>query len=66
MQGHDAGAVTLGTLILWLGWLFFNSGSTLAIVGNTHTAERAMTNTLICPCSAGLVAFFLKGKITGD
>lgn len=25
-----------------------------------------MTNTLICPCSAGLVAFFLKGKITGD
>jgi len=51
---------------LWLGWLFFNSGSTLAIVGLNHTAERAMTNTLICPASAGLTAFFMKGFIMGD
>lgn len=66
LHGHNAAEIVLGTLILWLGWLFFNAGSTLAIVGANHTAERAMANTLICPASAGLSAFFFKGIITGD
>jgi len=66
LQGFNTGDITLGTLILWLGWLFFNAGSTLEIVGLTMTAERAMTNTLICPASAGLTAFFFKKYITCD
>lgn len=51
---------------MWLGWLFFNAGSTITISAARVTAGRAMTNTLICPASAGLTAFFLKGFIMGD
>jgi len=58
-------SVVLGTLVLWLGWLFFNAGSTITISGMRVTAGRAMTNTLICPAAAGLTAFFLKGPICG-
>lgn len=65
LYGHNPSSILLGTLILWLGWLFFNAGSVLDIVGNNHTAERAMANTLICPASAGLTAFLIKGKLNG-
>lgn len=51
---------------MWLGWLFFNGGSTITISGARITASRAVVNTLICPSSAGLTAFFFKGLITGN
>lgn len=66
MSGHDTSSVALGTLILWLGWLFFNTGSTIVLSGARITAGRTMTNTLICPASCGLTTFLLKGFITND
>ncbi|OMJ76389.1 hypothetical protein SteCoe_24257 [Stentor coeruleus] len=53
-------AVT-GVFILWLGWLFFNGGSTLAFTGSsTITAGKAMMNTTLGGASGGLIVFFLK------
>ena len=68
MEGHSNTNMALGTLILWLGWLFFNAGSTSDIVGLafSQTEARAMANSIICPAAAGLTAVFLKGFITGN
>ncbi len=33
MTGHNTSDITLGTLILWVGWLFLNAGNALEIVG---------------------------------
>jgi len=55
----------IGTLILWLGWLMFNGGSSLRIVGadNSDRAERAMSNSIISPAAAGLFSFILRNFI---
>jgi len=51
----------LGTLILWLGWLLFNGGSSLKIVGSDgQSASIAMMNTIIAPSAAGLVTFAIE------
>jgi len=51
----------LGTLILWLGWLLFNGGSSLKIVGaEGQSASIAMMNTVIAPSAAGLVTFAIE------
>lgn len=33
ISSHSPAMVVLGTLILWLGWLLFNGGSSLGIIG---------------------------------
>jgi ammonia channel protein AmtB len=53
--------VVLGTLILWVGWLLFNGGSSFGSVGDKGVAaSRAMMNSIISPSSAGLVTFALE------
>ncbi len=57
----------LGTLILWVGWLLFNGGSSFGSVGDAGiSASRAMMNTIISPSSAGLVTFALEQKLGGN
>jgi ammonia channel protein AmtB len=60
--------VVLGTLILWICWLMFNAGSSLALfdIKARSQASRAMMNTFIAPGSAGLTAFVFKKYITGE
>jgi Amt family ammonium transporter len=60
--------VVLGTFILWIGWLMFNAGSSLALYADSARAQaaRSMMNTFISPASAGLTAFFFKKYITGE
>jgi ammonia channel protein AmtB len=31
LRGHNQAYVGLGIMILWVGWLFFNAGSTLVL-----------------------------------
>jgi len=57
----------LGTLILWVGWMFFNGGSSLAITGgNYKSAAQAMVNTILAPSAAGLFTFLTRKYITGQ
>jgi Amt family ammonium transporter len=60
----------LGTLILWLGWLSFNAGSSNLIGAegqpNYLKAERALMNSILAPSAAGLFTLFSKQHITGE
>ena len=62
--------VVLGTLILWLGWLSFNAGSSNLIGDdgepNHLRAERAIMNTILAPSAGGLFTLFSKQHITGE
>jgi Amt family ammonium transporter len=65
------GQVALGTLILWVGWLFFNGGSTLGLTGRQperdwQTAARAIANTILAPSAAGLSTLVIRKRITGE
>lgn len=66
IQAHSPQQAVLGTLILWLGWLFFNAGSSGAISGDAHkSSERAIINTILSPSAAGLLTFLTRKHITG-
>jgi ammonium transporter, Amt family len=64
--------VALGTLFLWVGWLFFNGGSTLGLTntdevgGGWLQASASMVNTILAPSSCGLLTLFLRKIITGE
>lgn len=65
---HSPNNVVLGTLILWVGWMFFNGGSSLGLSSPTDgwtKASLAMVNTIIAPSSAGITTFFTRKYITG-
>ena len=55
----------LGTLILWMGWLCFNSCSGIFL--NTQEqqewARRSMVNSIISPSAGGLHAYILRNYI---
>lgn len=53
----------IGTFILWMGWFAFNGMSTMAIVGRTRTAARAMVNTAIAGASGSLFNGVLGGVL---
>lgn len=60
-------SVLQGTLILWLAWLMFNGGSSLAIIGDSgDSAQLAMVNTILAPSAGGLFTLFFKKYIAGD
>ena len=67
ISAHSPQQAVLGTLILWLGWLFFNAGSSAAISGGAYLdSERAIINTILAPSAAGLLTFWTRKHITGE
>jgi ammonia channel protein AmtB len=55
----------LGILLLWVSWLAFNGGSSIATIGDGGTkAMRSLANTSLAPMMGGLVGCFLKKYIT--
>lgn len=57
----------MGTLILWVGWLLFNGGSSFGTVGGGGVdASRAMMNSIICPSAAGITTFILEQRMGGN
>jgi len=67
ITAHSPQEAVLGTLILWLGWLFFNAGSSGAISGGANKdAERAAINTILSPAASGLLTFVSRKYITRE
>ena len=56
-------------MILWVGWMFFNGGSSLGLTDPADgwtKASLAMVNTIIAPSTAGITSFFTRKYITGE
>ena len=53
MRPHNMALATLGTLILWLGWIGFNAGSTMA--ADARAIAHITSTTFLAGC-AGLVS----------
>jgi ammonia channel protein AmtB len=52
---------------LWLGWLLFNGGSSLGIIGEEgKQAKLAILNTIISPAASGIFTLFTKKYISGQ
>lgn len=63
---HSPSQAVFGTLILWLGWLLFNGGSSAGITGdNGKSAQIAIVNTILAPSAGGIFTFLVKGYIVG-
>ena len=63
IQGHDLPLAAVGTLLLWVGWLGFNGGSTLEV---SEQIPLILTNTVVAGAFGGVVAIcaslWLQGR----
>tara|TARA_R110002167_G_scaffold171122_1_gene369128 strand:- start:3793 stop:4956 length:1164 start_codon:yes stop_codon:yes gene_type:complete len=64
IPGSNMPLVALGTLILWLGWFFFNGGSQLAFstIDDANAIGKIFVNTNMA-AAGGLLAAMLVSKI---
>ncbi len=60
IQGQNLPLTTLGAFILWLGWLGFNGGSTLAL---TDQIPVIILNTILSGAFGGLFSMLLSWKL---
>ncbi|KAH9260739.1 hypothetical protein BASA81_001206 [Batrachochytrium salamandrivorans] len=72
MPGHSSSLATLGTFILWIGWMGFNCGSVITLAnGGGTVAARAGVNTVLSASAGALSAlcfshFLTKGENSYD
>ncbi len=68
IEGHSSVLQVLGTLILWLGWYGFNSGSTLGLAPTNYArdAARVTVTTTLAAASSGitssLITYYVSHK----
>ncbi|KAH9255575.1 hypothetical protein BASA81_006405 [Batrachochytrium salamandrivorans] len=66
IPGHSSPLATLGTFILWVGWIGFNCGSALTLAdGGGAVAARAGVMTILCSSAAALSSMFLSYLLSG-
>ena len=53
IHGHSAVLATMGAILLWVGWIGFNGGSTTA---GTPAFAHIISNTILSACFGGAVA----------
>jgi ammonium transporter, Amt family len=56
IHGHSAVLATMGAILLWVGWIGFNGGSTTA---GTPAFAHIISNTMLSACFGGAVAMTL-------
>jgi Amt family ammonium transporter len=56
IHGHSAVLATMGAILLWVGWIGFNGGSTTA---GTPAFAHIVSNTILSACFGGAVAMGL-------
>jgi ammonia channel protein AmtB len=61
----DMAVLLMGALFLWLGFIFFNAGSSLFMHSADAwlSAERAGVNTFMAGCGGGFAGLFLKKNL---
>jgi Amt family ammonium transporter len=59
-SAHSLSIATFGTLVLFVAWLGFNGGSTLAL---NDSVPRILVNTILAGCTGALVALLLTWKV---
>jgi len=62
LHGHSPILSTLGALVLWLGWIGFNGGSTTA---GTGAFAGIIANTMIAGAAGGAAGFFIGAQTKG-
>ncbi|WP_417832123.1 ammonium transporter [Terasakiella sp.] len=62
INGHSPVLATFGCIILWIGWIGFNGGSTTA---GTPAFAHIIANTIISGAIGGLVGLFLGRFVDG-
>jgi len=65
IMGHNLSLVTLGGLILWLGWFGFNPGSTMAVGDGTaiaHIVVTTNTAAIMAILTATITSWLMQGK----
>lgn len=61
MDGHSIPFQVMGTIILFVGWLGFNPGSTAAVADNMNTAALCAVNTVL-GAAGGCVMMLIVGR----
>ncbi len=61
MRPHNMSLATLGTLILWLGWIGFNAGSTMT--ADASAIAHVTVTTLLAGCAGLLSSMILSWAI---
>ena len=62
ITGHSAMLATLGAIILWVGWIGFNGGSTTA---GTPDFAHVVSNTMVAGAFGGIASMFLGRYMDG-
>jgi ammonia channel protein AmtB len=55
--------MSIGTFVLWLGWYFFNGGSTYTLYNSSMLSSKIITNTILGGSVAGGTVYFLRKPI---
>ncbi len=62
LHGHSPILATVGAIIIWVGWIGFNGGSTTAGTGDF---AKIVQNTMICGGLGGATALFVGWALCG-
>ena len=62
MAGHSAVLATAGTMLIFVGWVGFNGGSTIVA---TDEIAHIVTNTMLAAGSGGVIGYLLGIRATG-
>lgn len=64
---YNPAFMILGTLLLWVCWIFFNAGSvdTLFTIRKNNAPKISMIN-ILSPAASGIFCVFIKPRITNE